>query len=186
MDIGAFNGDSAVVLMDYVKDVYSFEPSLANFQVLEEIIRLNQNRSGQGYAINLAFSDMEGERQFDHRFSPMSSFKGRQGVAGEGMVRLTTLDKFLEGRDLKVGFVKCDTEGYGMPILRGAEGTLKKDRPIVSFAVYHNFEEFFGIPPLLQKWLPDYEFGWEFLTDCLPKWHELIFLGYPKEIMAES
>jgi hypothetical protein len=57
-----------------------------------------------------------------------------------------------------VGFLKCDTERYGSPIVRAVEETLKKHRSVVSFSVYHNFDEFFGILLLLGQWLPNYEF----------------------------
>jgi FkbM family methyltransferase len=66
-------------------------------------------------------------------------------------VNVTTLDLFLKNRNVKVGFIKCDAECYGLQILRGVEKMLKKHRPVVSFSVYHNFDEFFGIPRTLNE-----------------------------------
>jgi hypothetical protein len=67
MDIGGFNGDSAVVLMDYVKVVYSFEPCHANFKKLSEVIKMNTNHYGSGYAFQIALSDFVGIRPFQDR-----------------------------------------------------------------------------------------------------------------------
>jgi hypothetical protein len=50
IDIGAFNGDSAVVLMDFAKVIYNFESSLPNFKKLTEAIKMHKNYHGSGHA----------------------------------------------------------------------------------------------------------------------------------------
>jgi FkbM family methyltransferase len=178
LDIGAYDGDSAVVLMDYAKEVYSFEPSPMNFRKLRRILSLNQHHFGSGQAFQLALSNYSGTARFTNTLSPMAAFSSTGGVE----VTVTTLDEFLSSRDVKIGFVKSDTEGQGIPVLMGAEKTLKKHGPVFALAVYHNLDEFLGIPRLLQEWLPNYEFGWEFGVDSIHRWHELVFTGYPREI----
>jgi FkbM family methyltransferase len=178
LDIGAFIGDSAVILIDFAKAVYSFEPGPSNFKVLVNVIAQNRNHRGIAHPVNVALSDTLGTIPFRDASSSGASF-GRGGVE----VNMTTVDLFVESHDLQIGFVKCDTEGHGLPILRGAERTLKKHRPVFSFAVYHTFDEFFGIPSLLTAWLPNYEFWWEFGVKDLTRWHELVFAGYPREIL---
>jgi FkbM family methyltransferase len=177
LDIGAYIGDSAVILIDFAKYVYSFEPGPSNFRKLVDIIVHNRNHTGVAYPINLALSDAPGKLPFHDLDSSRAAF-GIDGIE----VNVTTVDLFVETHDVQVGFVKCDTEGHGLPIIRGAEKTLKKHRPVVAFSVYHNFDEFFGIPPLLTTWLPNYRFWWEFGANEIKKWHELIFIGYPCEI----
>jgi FkbM family methyltransferase len=182
LDIGAFNGDSAVILMNYAKEVYSFEPGPANFRKLSSVLAQNQHHSGKGQGFQIGLSDTIGTAWFKDILSSMASIS----TDGNVEVNLTTLDAFMAGREVKIGFVKCDTEGQGLRILRGAEQTLKKHRPVVSFAVYHNFDEFFHIPVILKDWLPDYEFGWEFGLKYISKWNEMVFLGYPQEILRQD
>jgi FkbM family methyltransferase len=180
LDIGAFVGDSAVILIDFVKDVYSFEPGPSNFRKLIEVISHNRNHTGKVHPVNVGLSAAAGKLPFRDVLSSGASF-GHGGVD----VNITTVDSFVETQQIRVGFIKCDTEGYGLPIVRGAEKTLKKYRPVVSLSVYHNFDEFFGIPLLLGQWLPNYEFWWEFGTNDVTRWHELVFIGYPREIFVK-
>ena len=43
-------------------------------------------------------------------------------------------------------------------MIRGAEQMIKRDKPLITVAVHHNPEEFFGIAPLLHEWVPEYKF----------------------------
>jgi FkbM family methyltransferase len=180
LDIGAYNGDSALVLMDYVKDVYSFEPGIENFRKMLTILANNTDRFGKTHPFNIALSDFVGRHAFHDE--PGSQARFGKGDPGEIQVPVTTIDAFMKDSNVKIGFVKCDTEGHGLPIIRGAENTLKKHRPVLSLAVYHNFDEFFGLLPLLKQFLPDYVFEWEFQTNWISKWHEMILRGYPPEV----
>jgi FkbM family methyltransferase len=177
LDIGAFIGDSAVILIDFAKDVYSFEPGPSNFIQLVKVIAQNRNHTGTAHPVNLGLSDAPGKLAFQDIQSSEAAF----GIGGVE-VNITTVDLYVETHNIRVGFVKCDTEGHGLPIVRGAEKTLKNHRSIVSFSICHNFYEFFGIPRLLRTWLPNYEFWWEFGVNDIGRWHELIFMGYPSEI----
>jgi FkbM family methyltransferase len=181
LDIGAFIGDSSVTLIDYAKEVYSFEPGPMNFGKLVDVIAHNRNHTGMAYPVNLALGDGLGKLPFNDVISSMAKFD-IHGVE----VNITTVDLFVETHDIRAGFVKCHTEGHGLPILRGAERTLKKHRPVVSFSIFHNFDEFRGIPTLLATWLPNYRFWSEFGANSIGRWQELIFIGYPCEIHMPS
>jgi hypothetical protein len=130
----------------------------------------------------MGLSDHVGSVAFDD-----SGSSGAHVVSdGEVTVNLTTLDIFWKDRTEKIGFIKCDTEGHGVSVLKGAKQTLIRHRPVVSFAIYHNFDEFFQIPLLLQEWLVNYNFQWVFGVDSECRWHECVFLGYPSELLEES
>jgi len=51
---------------------------------------------------------------------------------GRALIEVTTLDEVLRNRD-PVDFIKIDTDGFDLEILRGAEDTLRRDRPILYF-----------------------------------------------------
>jgi FkbM family methyltransferase len=182
VDIGGFIGDSAVVLMDFAKSVHSFEPSPSNFERLSRAMEDNRRPGITMEAIPMGLSDSIGTVAFHDSANPGAKITSN----GEIIVKLTTLDTFWKDRPERLGFVKCDTEGYGLPVLRGARQTLIRHRPVVSFAVYHNFDEFFGIPPLLEEWLVNYSFQWAFGVNGDYRWHELVFLGYPNEALGTA
>jgi hypothetical protein len=51
---------------------------------------------------------------------------------GRELIEMTTLDEVFRNRD-PVDFIKIDTDGFDLEILRGAEDTLRRDKPIVYF-----------------------------------------------------
>jgi FkbM family methyltransferase len=178
MDVGGFTGDSAVLFSDYAKEVYSFEPGPANFKGLSNVADLNRNHFGKIHPVNLGLSEKPGQIAFDDVQT------GDTAVGkGNSIVNLTTLDLFVDQNGIQVGFIKCDTEGHALPIIRGAEKTLKKQRPVLALAVYHNADEMFGIPPLLKQWLPNYHFAWNMAVSEIRKWNELLYIGYPEEAL---
>jgi FkbM family methyltransferase len=179
MDIGAFTGDSAVMLSEHAKEVYSFEPGPANFRELSRVANMNQHPFGKIHPVNLGLSDNPGQVAFSEFVSP-------EAIVGKGKaaVNITTLDLFVDQKGIQVGFIKCDTEGHGLPITRGAEKTLRRNRPVLALAVYHNADELFGIPPLLKQWLPNYQFAWNFPMSDIQKWHELLYIAYPQEALS--
>ena len=40
----------------------------------------------------------------------------------------------------------------GLKFLKGAEATVRRDRPLLSLSIYHNEEEFSGIFRLIKEW----------------------------------
>jgi hypothetical protein len=128
--------------------------------------------------MNLGLSEKPGQMAFnDIQSAGVSTGKGNSTV------NVTTLDLFVDQHGIQVGFIKCDTEGHGLPIIRGAERTLKRQRPVLSLAVYHNTDEMFGIPPLLKQWLPNYHFAWNMAVSAIRKWNEPLYIGYPEEAL---
>ena len=73
---------------------------------------------------------------------------------------MVPLDFFEEKKEVKgrVAWIQADVGGMSMPVVRGAEKMIKRDKPLITVAIYHNPEEFFGIVPLLHEWVPEYKF----------------------------
>jgi FkbM family methyltransferase len=181
MDIGAFCGDSAVVFLDYAKDVYSFEPSPQNFRALELVLTQNRGRYGTGHAFNLALSDSVRVASFINAFGSGAEFGSKRECDVD--VNVTTLDLFVAQHNITVGFVKADTEGHGLPIVKGGIRTLQRDRPVLALTGYHNVDELFNIPLLLKEVLQGYEYRWEFGVDNVGRLFEVLLIGWPAEVL---
>lgn len=69
-----------------------------------------------------------GDRAGGVRLSGKPGSSGDTHVAGEGDIPMQTLDSLILER---IDLLKIDTEGYELPILRGAVETLKRCRPVV-------------------------------------------------------
>ena len=76
----------------------------------------------------------------------------------ECKVPCTTVDAFVRENKLEVGLIKVDVEGAEQMLLRGAEHTLREQRPALCIAIYHNMDDFMHIKP----WLENLGLGYRF------------------------
>jgi FkbM family methyltransferase len=93
----------------------------------------------------MAVSDRAGEATLHvplvdgRRVSALGSLavaRGRAGLDHERVrVRVERLDALLEAGGRDPAFIKCDAEGQEAAVLRGAEGTLRRGRPVEAFDV---------------------------------------------------
>jgi FkbM family methyltransferase len=146
VDIGSYKGAFAYWMRRRVGaagHVVAFEPQPALAEYLRNLTRGMPNVRIE----QLALSDQPGTAEL---FVPVAP--GRQEVSqlaslhdtweslprGEQLrrfpVRLTTLDSYFEGPDLRpVGFIKCDAEGHELRVFRGGRRILSEDRPALLF-----------------------------------------------------
>jgi FkbM family methyltransferase len=103
--------------------VHAFEPDPSSFALLVE--NVEGNRLESRVALNqLALGHRVGHATIE--CAGASSFVGRGSVP----IRMITLDAYAEGFD-RLDFVKIDVEGYEPLLLQGAEGTLRRLRPLL-------------------------------------------------------
>ncbi len=133
-DVGANVGKWSQMLLAANPEsvIYAFEPSPSTFQTLQATFQKEPRLK----PYHLGLAEREGQFAF-HDYgenSVLSSFVSRQKSTGLEPVRviqtrLTTVDRFCENEQVtSVDFVKIDTEGYEMSVLRGMTGALNKRR----------------------------------------------------------
>jgi hypothetical protein len=120
-----------------------------------------------------------GEQEGVVYIAPKGGFAVRGRENNRLHVNITTIDNFVRRTNETMGFIKVDTEGGGLGMLHAARATLRTQKPILAMAVYHEYNELFGIPRFLAKEFPDYRFNWQ-----MHNWHssalsELTFWAYP-------
>jgi FkbM family methyltransferase len=176
IDIGAFNGDSALVLADYGKNVYSFELLGANFAVLNRVLAQNPLLSANVHAFHLGVSDQEGE-------SSVIGYGAGAKISGQAgkLVKIVTIDNFVQKHNLSIGFMKGDVEGHAAAIVRGAIEMMLRDRPIFSFSAYHDFSEMYNMSIFLMDLLPNYYFEWHMENPITIAFFEISVFGRPKQ-----
>jgi FkbM family methyltransferase len=125
IDVGANIGMLTIPLAQKAKRVLAFEPQPKMFELLKENIEQNDLdvdlfQLGLGAAFGkAALPAIDYERP--------NNFGGVHLVEGND-VRIATLDSFnLEACDL----IKIDVEGMEIEVLRGAENTIKKFKPLL-------------------------------------------------------
>jgi len=130
-DIGANLGNwsSLILAVNPACQVYAFEASPATFANLKR----RYAGHSQMKLLQIGIGDREGNLSFhDHgENSGLSSFVSRETSIGLGAkniveARLTTVDAVREKNHLEhIDFIKVDTEGYEMAVLRGMRSSLK-------------------------------------------------------------
>ena len=102
-------------------------------------------------------------------------------TSGNVTINVSYIDKEVKEKNLNLKFIKADVEGAGLQILQGAKKTIELLRPVISIAIYHNFDEFFEICEFMKQF-PNYI--WEFhLENEKPiSFYEISAFFYPAEI----
>ncbi len=146
IDAGAYVGDSAIVLSKYTdNNIHSFEPMQREFDLLQKTIKMNEYKNI--IPIHKGLGDK----------CEQVSVSIQDSVDKE-TIDLITLDEYVEKNNINVSLIKTDVEGAEQPLLRGAERTIKRDKPVLLISIYHNTEDFFEIKEMIKSWNLGYTF----------------------------
>jgi FkbM family methyltransferase len=176
IDGGAYIGDSAIVLQEFnPRRIYAFEPLSENYELLLKTIKLN-NLSQIVVPIKKALGL---RRENKHIVSLNSAsfisdiFDQEKGQISE----VISIDEFVDEKDLEVGLIKLDVEGYELDTILGAEKTIKRFKPVMIVSIYHRGQDFFEMPKIIKKFVPEYRF--RFLNlNAETAFYERVLLAY--------
>jgi FkbM family methyltransferase len=162
IDVGAFWGDSALILSKYnVDKIICFEPNKVNYDLLKQTM---QNNNISNWIINNMGAYYKDSKEIMYYISNNQNhgasikFKPRKHCKSQD-VDLVSLDNYIAKNNIKsnLGILKIDAEGAGLEVVYGAKKLIKDNKPTISCAIYHNPLELFKIPILLLKINPEYK-----------------------------
>lgn len=151
VDGGAYRGETLLELTAQaeVSKAYLFEPDPDNFKVLANTIK---STALEAICLPLAIAD-------SYEILSFNAGDG-EGCAitrdGDQHIAAVALDELLHGQD--VNFIKLDVEGAEIQALRGAEGLIKRFRPVMAISLYHRPRDVWEIPELLSPICKEYLF----------------------------
>lgn len=158
VDAGCYTGDTIQRFTQFCgpkgyRKIYGFEPHPDNFKIAETNI---EKWGIESVTItNESVWDSETELSFLLEYGT-----GPEGarISDEGTykVRTTTID--LAVNEEKVTFIKMDVEGAELKALKGAENTIRNNKPKLAICVYHKVEDIVEIPLYLLEIQPEYKF----------------------------
>jgi FkbM family methyltransferase len=129
-DVGANIGQSAKKYLDSFpkSQIYCFEPVKETFGILQE----NFKKSDRIHCFRLAFGAFKRAGEMALQGTPDTFFlldpskhDSLNADVVREKVRIETLDEFCSGRQIKrINFLKIDTEGGDLDVLKGAEAML--------------------------------------------------------------
>lgn len=147
LDIGAQSGAFSLMSKFLPNTTWhSFEPDPTNFKLLTDNLKLNDIENVKVY--NLALSNIKSQSVFnicEHNrgLNTLGNNVKRfnKNESKEIIVETDTIDNLF--LDVKVDFIKIDTEGAEFNILLGGSKTLKKYKPKILLEYYNdNLEQF--------------------------------------------
>ena len=177
IDAGACWGESTWAMLKYApRKVYAFEPSQNNRQRFLETMHRSSISDKDYQLVPFGLDDHNGIVHFNDSGTPSNELGGE----GDEECKLVTLDDFSKEHNLNIGFIKADLEGMGLNMVKGARNVIIEQRPMLTIAIYHSPEEFFGVYETLHSFVTDYAFFIRAL--CLPmEMAEIALIAIPKE-----
>ena len=176
VDAGSFDGRSALFFLEsYAPSrVLCFEPDPKNYEKLQENTAVARS-AGRLIARNAALSNHVGLATMQSAGMGTSQTKAAHGFSPKITVNTVTLDGLLaDDPTANIGLIKLDVEGDAVPVLRGAEHTIRTHRPILIVSFYHTPGEFMATLPYLIETQPDYAFSVRKTAPNLFKEHVII------------
>jgi FkbM family methyltransferase len=131
--------------------IYAFEPTPETFAILQKNIAPYPNIK----AFNCALGEKAGHASIVVMESSGSNYIGKGGIP----VEIKTIDSM----NIKLNFLKMDTEGYEGNILKGAAQTIRENKPIIAMSAYHHPEDKIELPKILNSIAP---YECELRHDC--------------------
>ena len=149
IDCGAFHGDSCIIMNEYSPaHVYALELLPSAKEILFNNLAKNNINPANFSFINCGVSNEESSVTLTDTKN-MNTIKS---VSNSGIeVPITTLDTLFKDRKNKIGWIKMDIEGAACNAIQGAINILKEDKPLLTVAIYHTPQEFFGIKPFIES-----------------------------------
>ena len=175
IDAGAYKGESLIALLKYNPSrIISFELSPKNYKNIVANLERN-NIPDECYVL---VQGGLGAAEEDVFIDDIGNAIASKNNKGNLLCHIMTVDNYINSNPIKVGMIKADIEGAGLELIKGAIETIKRDRPLICIAVYHNADEFLGIPKFIQEMNLGYKFVLRSLSPDSPS-GEITLIGLP-------
>jgi len=154
VDVGSYIGDT---VLDFInsygeecyKKIYCYDITEDSLEKLKENTKYYKNIICR----NKALSDKE-ETLFINT-NNIDASANTLLTDGNDIIEATTLDNDIKE---KITMIKMDIEGYEEKALKGASKHILEDNPKLLISVYHNHEDLWKIPKLIDEIYKDYNF----------------------------
>ncbi len=168
LDGGAFTGDTARAMLSAfpnLTDLVAAEPDARSFRRLSAF---TEETNGRMTAVRCALGAAEGTASIRAAGSRGTGLASASKRAKEETIDVLTVDGLFFDRRLDL--LKLDVEGAEADALRGADGVLMRDAPVLIVSVYHHTADLFGIPLATAQKYPAYRRFRLRRAKCYPAW----------------
>jgi FkbM family methyltransferase len=162
IDAGAYIADSVLVFRDnpLLKNnpIYAFEPVARHYRLAQKTLALNNIENIVLENIALGNEKLDNIQMEDTiRMGGVCARVSKNKF--DGNISMDTLDNYVKKHNIQVGLIKVDIEGFEQNFLQGAINTIKEQKPILLISIYHNYDDFVKIKPMIESWDLGYKFN---------------------------
>lgn len=175
VDIGAYIGDTTIDFINSYQNynkIYCYEMTDDAFEKLLK----NTNNYPNIKCRKKAISDKVENLKFN--FSNMDASANKIEEEGIFEIEAVSLDEDIKE---KVTLIKMDIEGYEQKAIIGAKRHIKEEHPKLLISVYHNHEDLWKIPKMIEEISPGYKFYLRYYGSYLFPTEIVLFGTYEKK-----
>lgn len=168
LDCGAYVGDSLeryIWKMDKFKKIIAIEPDQGNFRALNKrVSRIKKEWNlpdDKIITINAGLDEKTKKSNIETHVGGLSSIQTTGSFDAASSLTFWSIDDLLSETDFadKVSYIKADIESFEYKMLKGAEKTIKNNKPRLAICIYHNAVDMYSILLLIHRINPDYRFS---------------------------
>lgn len=176
-DVGSNEGQSVVDYANWFPNacIHGFEPAKQPFTILSSKFSGYDKIKTHNFALGSALGD---EELYSGQNSERGSFHfGKTGdeVINRQQVKVKTIDSFCRTNEIdSVSFIKIDTEGHDLEVLRGAEEMLKNHSiDLIQIEATLDYENNLHVSLCsVVKYLSDFDYKIYGIYDQVEEWRE--------------
>ncbi len=173
IDVGAYTGDTILSYINYFgkyKRIYGYEITLDSIKTMQNNLKDYPNIIIKRNALGSVY------KEFYIASNETSASANTITNIGVDKVTSVTLDDDIKE---KVTLIKMDIEGSEEQALIGAINHIKKDTPKLLIAVYHNHDDLWKLPKLINTINPNYKYYLRYFGN---KYYptEVVLMALPK------
>ncbi len=163
LDIGTAEGLFPLTVIDKCKHIYMVEPSRIFTSCLNKTFAKFTDKIT---IFNVAVGNEDGIISFDE-----DSLDGKvtdENILNSYKTEIFKIDSLFKNNE-KITFLKADIEGFEQEMLKGAEQTIKRNKPKIAITTYHTQNNPEEIISLIKGFVPEYNYYVKGIYEKTPK-----------------
>jgi FkbM family methyltransferase len=163
LEIGAAEGLFPLTVIEKCEHLYLVEPSQTFYNCLKKTYA---NFRDKTTIINSAIGNFNGIISFDDNSFDGAVTENADEKSQE--IQINKIDNLFKNNE-KISYLKADIEGFEQEMLRGAEQTIKKNRPKIAITTYHAQNDPKEIISIIKGYVPEYNYYVKGIHEQEPK-----------------
>lgn len=163
LDIGTAEGLFPLTVIDKCKEIYLIEPSAIFANCLKKTF---SEYSEKVIIHNVAVGNQDGVIFFNE--DSLDGNVSSKSLDNNKEINIRKIDT-LFSENQKITYLKADIEGFEQEMLKGAEETIKKNKPKIAITTYHTENDPNEIIALIKSFVPEYKYYVKGIYEKTPK-----------------